>query len=119
MVENHKYSIDINVIIYSAAHGGNERLFFFYWYYIYVQGLFLITYNLYAQLLMLLFQDKAITYVLYFVPVIVSEMIKNLIALYKADLGPRTRSHNYTIVLYTIPKRLLESQVICAEKEVF
>ena len=37
---------------------------------------FLITYNLYAQLLMLLFQDKAITYVLYFVPIIVCEMIK-------------------------------------------
>ena len=68
--------MDINIIKYSAAHGENERLFFFYWYYIYVQGLFLITYNLYAQLVMRLFQDKAITFVLYFGPIIVCEIIK-------------------------------------------
>ena len=57
--------IDINVIICAAVHAGNERLFFFYWYYMYVQGLVLITYSLYPKLLMLFFQDKAITYVSY------------------------------------------------------
>ena len=47
-----------------------------YWYYIYVQGLVLITYSLYTQLLILFFQDKTITYVpcFDFSPNVVREM---------------------------------------------
>ena len=92
-----KHSIDINVIICGAAHKGNERLFFFYWYYIYVQGLLLITYSLYAQLLILFCQGKTVTYVPY------SDYIHNVVRKMQGQLCFHLlRNYNTVIIMIII-----------------